>query len=126
MAVDGRMRHVMIRSKCLPWGTQGGKEGAGNIAFAIAPDGAEQQVGRTHNFPLPAGWKVHLMTGGGGGYGDPFERPAEKVREDVKAGYISRAAAEKDYGVVFRSAGLDIDEEATAKLRKSRAMEKVQ
>ena len=55
---------------------------------------------------------------GGGGYGDPHERPASDVLEDVKNGYVSVEVAERDYGVAIDKATLIIDERRTALLRK--------
>jgi N-methylhydantoinase B len=114
----------MIRSRCLPWGVHGGREGTGNIAYVIKPDGTTEQLARVDNYPLPAGWRVRLLTGGGGGYGDPLERPPEMVKKDVQNGYISLASAERDYGVVFHSSNLEIDEEATQRIRSERRKEK--
>ena len=44
---------------------------------------------------------VRVFTAGGGGYGNPKERPVEEVAADLRDGLISRAAARSDYGVVF-------------------------
>ena len=74
---------------------------------------------------------VHLNNPGGGGYGDPFGRDPERVREDVIAGYVSPEAAASDYGVVVRfTGGADekvrlpeqwvLDEVATQELRRSK------
>jgi hypothetical protein len=57
-----------------------------------------------------------MQPAGSGGYGPPWARPAESVRDDVLDGYISAAAAASDYGVVLNEHG-DIDREATAALR---------
>lgn len=73
---------------------------------------------------------VHLNTPGGGGYGDPFSRDPEQVRQDVIAGYITPGAAAEKYGVVVRFTGSEdelvrlpeqwvIDENATAALRRN-------
>ena len=60
---------------------------------------------------------------GGGGYGDPFERPVEKVVSDVKNDLVSLAGAREDYGVVISDAvTLDVDTVATQKLRGNRSM----
>ena len=48
---------------------------------------------------------VHLNPPGGGGYGAPFARQPEQVLEDVINGYVSLAAAEREYGVVVRYTG---------------------
>ena len=47
------------------------------------------------------GQRVANMNPGGGGYGNPLERPVEKVILDVKNGLVSRKGAQEDYGVVF-------------------------
>jgi len=59
--------------------------------------------------------------GGGGGWGDPLDRDAAKVRDDVLDEYVSPESAREDYGVVLTGSleGLDlaVDGEATARLR---------
>jgi N-methylhydantoinase B len=54
---------------------------------------------------------------GGGGYGSPFERDPERVRDDVRNGLVSRESAERDYGVVLGPDARVVDERATAQLR---------
>jgi N-methylhydantoinase B len=64
------------------------------------------------------GERAANMNPGGGGYGDPFERPVEMVVEDVRNGLVSVEGARTDYGVVFADpAGLAVDEAGTARLR---------
>ena len=56
---------------------------------------------------------------GGGGYGDPLERDIDRVEADVRDGYVSLEAAEKDYVVVIDpSTGL-VDPDATRKKRET-------
>lgn len=55
---------------------------------------------------------------GGGGYGAPFQRPVEKVVEDVRNGLVSLEGARLDYGVVITDRdSLTVDHDATAALR---------
>ena len=61
---------------------------------------------------------LRLGTQGGGGYGDPLERPATKVWDDVQDGYVSPETARRDYGVVCDLPS-GFDAEATEALRKS-------
>ena len=62
------------------------------------------------------------MNPGGGGYGDAFKRPVEKVVWDVKSGLVSIEGAREDYGVVFSDpASLAVDLKSTGALRKQRA-----
>ena len=47
------------------------------------------------------GQRVANINPGGGGFGNPLERPLEKVIMDVKNGLVSKKGAREDYGVVF-------------------------
>ena len=59
---------------------------------------------------------MRVWTSGGGGYGDPLERPAEIVQADVLDGRVSAAGAARDYGVVVTPDGA-LDVAATEALR---------
>jgi N-methylhydantoinase B len=48
---------------------------------------------------LHAGDVFIIRAGGGGGYGNPAERPRSLVKRDVKRGYVSRESAIRDYGM---------------------------
>lgn len=58
---------------------------------------------------------------GGGGYGNPFERPVEWVVEDVRNRIVSEEGARKEYGVVIDAKTLRVDQEATRQLRREKA-----
>jgi N-methylhydantoinase B len=60
-----------------------------------------------------------LETGGGGGYGHPFDRPADHVLHDIHDGFVSIDAARRDYGVVIGNDA--VDQAATASLRATRS-----
>ncbi len=55
--------------------------------------------------PLEPADRVQLNPAGGGGYGDPFQRPLELVLNDVINGYVSLEAADRHYGVIIRYLG---------------------
>ena len=59
---------------------------------------------------------VRIRTTGGGGWGDPLDRPVEEVLRDVAWRKVSGAGARADYGVVVRDVGT-ADEAATEALR---------
>ena len=61
---------------------------------------------------LDAGDVFECEGGGGGGYADPLDRPAEEVARDVRTRTVSREAACALYGVVFAAAG-NVDATAT-------------
>jgi N-methylhydantoinase B len=82
-----------------------------------APGGRRKTIGKCQARPIPDGTIVSLRTGGGGGFGDPRERDAELVAQDVRAGYVSRERAATDYGVVLNPNSFEIDEPATLRRR---------
>ena len=63
--------------------------------------------------------RLRLWTSGGGGYGDPLERPVERVAGDALDGKVSREAAARDYGVIFAGGVVDPakTEERRARIR---------
>jgi N-methylhydantoinase B len=58
-------------------------------------------------FPLMGNDALYVRWNGGGGIGDPLDRPAEKVLADVDAGLISERAATDIYGIVRKDGALD-------------------
>ena len=57
------------------------------------------------------------FSGGGPGYGDPLERPAESVLEDLKKKIISDWTATNIYRVAFESEGRRVDQARSDELR---------
>jgi N-methylhydantoinase B len=113
------------RKFCRPWGLYGGGAGAGNSIelrvdgeWTDNPPNAKLMAQRLKN-----GDGFMIRSGGGGGFGDPRERSAERVAHDVGEGYVSAAAAAENYGVVVDPVTGTIDQAATAKLR-GRAVER--
>jgi N-methylhydantoinase B len=99
------------RFKYLPWGMQGGGQGSRNYTKMIFADGREPEVfGKTAQHHMKQGDVARLITGSGGGYGNPLERPVEKVQEDVKNAYITLEQAKKEYGVSLDPASLEVRE----------------
>ena len=95
-----------------PRGRDGGGEGAKGRLSLTSGD-----VLRNKGFqPIPKGERLIVEMPGGGGYGDPKTRDPETVVADVRAGFIDRAAAESDYGVVVEE-GFDVDQARTDSLR---------
>ncbi len=100
-----------------PWGTAGGK--GGGTARAVVNPGRNSEIVLA---PLSDGNKLRkgdilrIETGGGGGRGHPFDRPAAAVLRDVLEGYVSVAAASRDYGVVIREGEIDAAATRTARI----------
>ncbi|MBD3844476.1 hydantoinase B/oxoprolinase family protein [Bosea sp. SSUT16] len=102
-----------------PWGIAGGR-GGGVGSVTLNP-------GTTNERPIPPlsdgtrlkrGDVLRIETGGGGGYGHPFDRSPTAVLEDVLGGFVGTDAAAALYGVAIT--GRRIDEVATARLRANR------
>ena len=83
-----------------PWGLWNGRRGASAYAEIARNDGRVEHVLKATAVPLDAGDRVTFYTGGGGGWGDPRERDPHALAEDVRKGYVSRAAMESEYGIV--------------------------
>jgi len=89
-------------------------------------DGDSYLLGATQNIPTEILESTYsllvekselIQDSGGGGYGDPLERPIETVRTDVIKGYISVEFARQEYGVVIDPKSFEVDNTATQKLR---------
>jgi N-methylhydantoinase B len=103
------------RSIFRPWGTLGGRPGAPST-FHLNPGApGERDLGNADLVSLGPGDVLRIVSPGGGGRGDPHRRDPALVARDVVAGRVSRAAAERDYGVVLAEDG--VDEGATAARR---------
>jgi len=106
------------RGKYPPFGVNGGGPAALN-RFVYETDAGERTpplVSKATDIRIRPGQKVRLETPGGGGFGDPGSRDPQQVARDVRFGYVSRAAAARDYKVALAADG-SVDAAATAALR---------
>ena len=114
---------VLADGAVLPaFGILGGGSGI-PVGSHVIRDGGELRFptpGKVGGFRLVKDDVLVLQSAGGGGYGDPLERPVERVVGDLRDGYISPAACRERYGVVVRD-GLEVDSAATASLRRELA-----
>jgi N-methylhydantoinase B len=76
-----------------------------NTLQIVRTTGQMETPGRAASLPLQRGDLVWILTGQGGGYGDPRQRDRKAVIDDLKNGYITRAEALGPYGLRDR----DID-----------------
>jgi N-methylhydantoinase B len=99
------------------WGLFGGEPGEGpRMRISGSQDRHDLKANR---LPLRAGDKVVMETGGGGGWGEPFERDPEAVLRDVADGFVSLVRAAERYGVAIAGTPPAVDWDATAELRRS-------
>jgi N-methylhydantoinase B len=116
---DAHFMSIADRSILACWGVNGGKAGR-PFQITVDPGGPEEHDvdALADAEPLPAGTVVRIRTTGGGGWGDPLERPVEEVLRDVAWRKVSVAGARDDYGVVIGDDGT-ADAAATEELRAS-------
>jgi N-methylhydantoinase B len=66
--------------------------------------------GKLARYPLKRGDVARMVTGVGGGYGDPARRDPGAVRQDVRNEFLSVEQAREIYGVVIDPQEFEIDE----------------
>jgi len=103
-------------------GIAGGRDGAPNdLWIKVGGEGAYKVEHTCLYVPLDPAERIEYRFGGGAGWGDPLEREPQAVCDDVLDEYVSREAAERDYGVVLTGDladySLTVDEEATRRSR---------
>jgi N-methylhydantoinase B len=103
------MSYCCDRARSVPWGINGGLPSLPQGLW-LERDGEQiEYLGAAFsNVPVKAGDRFTRPSAGGGGYGDPLDRPAAEVLEDVLDGYVTVERAAKDYGVVIREIDPDV------------------
>jgi N-methylhydantoinase B/oxoprolinase/acetone carboxylase alpha subunit len=109
MADEVTFSALFDRCKILPHGLAGGMDAKGSeilvrragelefrrfdVVFGVA------SPTKFTNVVLKRGDELYYQTAGGGGHGPPTERDPESVLADVRDGYVSGAAALRDYQI---------------------------
>jgi N-methylhydantoinase B len=99
---DGYLTMDYTRSKFPAWGSDGGMDGSPNYCEVVrASDGSTERYASVSGLETNEGDIIRVVTGNGGGLGDPKDRDPALVREDVKNGFLDpdRAAAVFDVTV---------------------------
>jgi len=104
-----------------PWGVAGGRC-AGSGSAIVNPDRPDERrlASLSDGNVVKRGEVVRIVTGGGGGWGHPFDREPDRVLADVLGGFVSRESAERDYGVVLTGKGRAVDDAATRARRRTK------
>ncbi|MFP5334230.1 MAG: hydantoinase B/oxoprolinase family protein [Actinomycetes bacterium] len=102
MLKDASFMSIADRSILSCWGVRGGLAGR-PFSVVVDPGGPnEREVDAlADDEPVRAGELIRIRTTGGGGWGDPLERPTDEVVRDVRWGKVSLDGARRDYGVVL-------------------------
>jgi N-methylhydantoinase B len=108
----------MGRQQYPPWGIEGGRPGMPAATLMRLPGEEAFRPVSVVRHMVPAGTAAVIATAGGGGWGDPFQRDPERVRQDVRDGYVSIGAAARDYGVAIDPETFEVDRAKTAALRR--------
>ncbi|HJM03433.1 MAG TPA: hydantoinase B/oxoprolinase family protein [Arenicellales bacterium] len=117
---DAFMTHENERHQDVPWGIFGGGEGAtGKVEIynVSDPDNIRDMPAKFSGIKINAGDVHAFYAPCGGGYGNPLERPATQVLEDVLDDFCTVDHARLAYGVVVDLADETVDEPATESLR---------
>jgi N-methylhydantoinase B len=113
---DSTAAMMVYKTRTRPWAIGGGRSGENNHVI-VNPGTDREEVAGGFYRPVRADDVLVNNSGGGGGWGDPFERDPELVLADVHDGYVSLEAARRNYGVVIDAERWVVDEEATARAR---------
>lgn len=117
---DAFITHENERHHDVPWGIFGGdfgQVGKVDIYNVARPNEIRHMPAKFSGLRVTAG-DVHVFYGPcGGGFGDPLERPAAKVLDDVLDGFCTIDHARLAYGVIVDAFAETVDEVATNVLR---------
>jgi N-methylhydantoinase B len=118
IADEGILASRLENVKYPAWGVNGGQSGrAGRLIVNPGTPGEYELKPLSDNNRLRQGDVLRIMTPGGGGWGDPLDRSATSVQDDVLDGFVSLDSAVHDYGVVLEPQTLAVDETETRQLR---------
>lgn len=106
-----------------PWGVNGGLPGGRSNKLLVRKDGSREWLAsKCDRIKVFEGDILYYNTWGGGGWGDPLKRPADKVALDCERGLVSIKGATR-YGVVVRE-DYTVDEAGTEALRRKMGAER--
>jgi N-methylhydantoinase B len=98
-ADNGFLTAGYTRSKFPAWALDGGREGSPNYVQVIRKDGSSERFAFVSGLNTRTDDVIRVVTGNGGGIGDPKERDRALVEEDIKNGLITRERAREVYGI---------------------------
>ena len=122
--VPGSLSNITNREKEGPPGIFGGGRGWTSRLFVNAGTESERNLGTfAVNVPVGPGELLSFWSNGAGGYGDPLERSAESIVEDIRDDYMTIGSAKSQYGVVVKEVDrrrlqYEVDSEVTKTLRR--------
>lgn len=97
-ADNGFLTAGYTRSKFPAWSLDGGNEGSPNYVEVIRKTGEHERYAFVSGLTTHTDDVIRVVTGNGGGIGDPAERDPARVAEDVRNGLITPERAREVYG----------------------------
>ena len=98
-ADDGFLTAGYTRSRFPAWALDGGHEGSPNYIEFIPRQGERKRFAFVSGLALRKDDVVRIVSGNGGGLGDPKRRDPEAVRRDVANGLLTTERAGEVYGI---------------------------
>ncbi len=95
---NGFLTAGYTRSKFPAWALDGGNEGTPNYVRYLGKDGTDQRYAFVSGLTTHTGDVIRVVTGNGGGIGNPKERDRKLIEEDLKNGLITPERAREVYG----------------------------
>jgi N-methylhydantoinase B len=86
------------RSRILPWGLDGGNEGSPNYVEVRRTTGEVERYAFASGVTVNTDDVIRIITGAGGGLGDPRKRDRAAIETDIRNGFITRERAAQVYG----------------------------
>ncbi|MDT5026179.1 MAG: N-methylhydantoinase [Micromonosporaceae bacterium] len=119
---DANFMSIADRSVLACWGVRGGRAGR-PFSVVIDPGGSNERTvdALADAEPVRAGEVVRIRTTGGGGWGDPLDRPYDEVLRDIAWGKVSVAGAWADYGVRVADGAVDEADSDAERMRRRAA-----
>ncbi|PZQ48146.1 MAG: methylhydantoinase [Rhodovulum sulfidophilum] len=97
-ATNGYLTANYTRSKFPAFGLAGGRDGSPNHIVFMPREGEPRDFAAVSELTTQPGDVIRVITGNGGGFGDPRERPRDKVALDIKNGLLTPERAAEIYG----------------------------
>jgi len=110
LAEEALLTTTFGRHKFPPWGANGGGDGSPN-GVEVFVNGEDEPIlwrGKIARHRLQRGDVARMVTGVGGGNGDPHQRPLAAILHDVKNEYITLETAADIYGVLLDPQTLNV------------------
>ena len=113
---------MSFRAECMKvpraYGTNGGE--AGTIStMRLTPVDGDTYDAPSYGVMDVGPLRLELISGGGGGWGDPLDRDPDRVLRDVCDDVVSVAAAHDVYGVVLDGSNTSVDKQRTEAQRRA-------